>query len=179
MSINLRNIFNRMSPTQQDIQTLHGVVSALVEGRKGPAKGGILTGDEAQMLRNLLAEHGEGRVQTDRGPVRGLARLLRRNPTDIERAFWEALVKDRRFAGYGFKRQVPVGPHICDFVSFPLRAVIALVPKQEAEEAKATRAERRAWLAERGYSVIDVTAAEAEADMAETLQRLIGALSAS
>jgi tRNA/rRNA methyltransferase len=179
MSINLRNIFNRMSPTQQDIQTLHGVVSALVEGRKGPAKGGILTGDEAQMLRNLLAEHGEGRVPTDRGPVRGLARLLRRNPTDIERAFWEALVKDRRFAGHGFKRQVPVGPHICDFVSFPLRAVIALVPKQEAEEAKATRAERRAWLAERGYTVIDFTAAEAEADMAETLQRLIGALSAS
>ena len=170
MVINLRNIFNRMNPTQQDIRTLHGVVTALVEGRKGPAKGGILTGDEAQLLRNLLAEHGGAPIEG--GPSRGLARLLRRNPTDVERAFWEALVKDRRFAGYGFKRQVPIGPHICDFVSFPLRAVVELVPDGEAPEAKATRAERRAWLTERDYAVTDVTAAEAEADMAAALDKL-------
>ena len=60
--------------------------------------------------------------------MRGLARLLRRNPTDAERALWDALTKDRRFAGHGFKRQTPVGPHIADFVSFPLRLVIELVP---------------------------------------------------
>ena len=60
--------------------------------------------------------------------MRGLARLLRRNPTEAERALWEALVNDRRFAGRGFKRQTPVGQHICDFVSFPLRLVIDLVP---------------------------------------------------
>ena len=75
------------------------------------------------MLRALLAEHGGGRVPKERGPVRGLARLLRRNPTDAERALWQALVNDRRFAGRGFKRQTPVGQHICDFVSFPLRLV--------------------------------------------------------
>ncbi len=74
------------------------------------------------MLRTLLAEHGQGRVPGERGPVRGLSRLLRRNPTDAERAFWDALTRDRRFAGRGFKRQVPVGPHITDLVSFPLRA---------------------------------------------------------
>ena len=38
MTINLRNIFTRMKPTQQDMQTLHGVVTALVEGRKGPPR---------------------------------------------------------------------------------------------------------------------------------------------
>src|SRR6266446_4280481 len=37
MTINLRNIFARMAPTQQDIQTLHGVVRGIAEGRKGPA----------------------------------------------------------------------------------------------------------------------------------------------
>jgi tRNA/rRNA methyltransferase len=174
MVINLRNIFNRMSPTQQDVQTLHGVVTALVEGRKGPARGGILTGDEAQMLRTLLAEYGGPRAPMEGGPARGLARLLRRNPTDVERAFWEALVKDRRFAGHSFKRQVPVGPHICDFVSFPLRAVIELVPKDETEEAKAARAERHGWLAERGYTVIDLTAAQAESDTVAALDRLMG-----
>ena len=61
MQINLRNIFQRMEPTQQDIQTLHGVITAIAEGRKGPARGGILDGDEAAMLRALLAEHGQGR----------------------------------------------------------------------------------------------------------------------
>ncbi len=44
MLINLRNIFTRMQPTQQDIQTLHGVIMSIAEGRKGPARGGILDG---------------------------------------------------------------------------------------------------------------------------------------
>ncbi|MEA2975438.1 MAG: tRNA/rRNA methyltransferase [Alphaproteobacteria bacterium] len=172
MVINLRNIFNRIQPTQQDIQTLHGVVAAIAEGRKGSAKGGILDGEEAQMLRTLLAEHGKGCLPTERGPVRGLARLLRRNPTDAERMLWEALVNDRRLAGRGFKRQVPVGPHIPDFVSFPLHTVIDLVPDGESEPAQAARADKRLWLVERGYKIIEVTAAEVEADVPALLDRL-------
>ena len=106
------------------------------------------------MLRTLLAEHGQGRVPNERGPVRGLARLLRRNPTDAERTFWDALTRDRRFVGHGFKRQMPVGPHITDIVSFPLRVVIELVPADEGAAAIKARAERRAWLTERGYRVV-------------------------
>src|SRR5262249_35930192 len=53
MLVNLRNIFARMQPTQQDIQTLHGIVVALSEGRKGPARGGVLDGEEAAALRAL------------------------------------------------------------------------------------------------------------------------------
>ena len=146
MQINLRNIFHRMEPTQQDIQTLHGVIMAIAEGRKGPARGGVLDGDEAELLRTLLAEHAAGRVPNERGPVRGLARLLRRNPTEAERMFWDALTKDRRFAGHGFKRQTPVGRHIADLVSFPLRVVIDLCRTEESEAAAKARAERRAWL---------------------------------
>ena len=112
------------------------------------------------------------------GPTRGLARLLRRNPTDIERAVWDALVKDRRFAVYGFKRQIPIGPHICDFVSFPLRMVVELVPKAEPAEAATARTERRAWLAERDYAVVEMTEADAETDMAGTLERLMQAVEA-
>src|SRR6266480_1412989 len=41
MLVNLRNIFARMEPTKQDMHTLHGVVMAIAEGRKGPAKGGV------------------------------------------------------------------------------------------------------------------------------------------
>ena len=59
MLVNLRNIFSRMEPTKQDMHTLHGVVMAIAEGRKGPAKGGVLDGEQATRLRALLAEHGQ------------------------------------------------------------------------------------------------------------------------
>jgi tRNA/rRNA methyltransferase len=172
MLVNLHNIFHRMEPTQQDIQTLHGVIMAIAEGRKGPARGGILDGPEAAMLRTLLAEHGEGRVPSERGPVRGLARLLRRNPTDVERRFWDALVKDRRFAGAGFKRQVPVGPHITEFVSFPLRLVIDLATPEESEAATKTRAEKHVWLTERGYRIVRIDASALEGDLTPVLDEL-------
>jgi tRNA/rRNA methyltransferase len=122
------------------------------------------------MLRTLLAEHGGGRVPKERGPVRGLARLLRRNPTDAERAFWQALVNDRRFAGRGFKRQTPVGQHICDFVSFPLRLVIDIIPPDESVSSAQARAEKHAWLGERGYKVIELSSREIEADVAASLE---------
>jgi tRNA/rRNA methyltransferase len=176
MTINLRNIFTRMQPSQQDIQTLHGVVTAIVEGRKGPARGGVLDGREAGMLREILAEHGGGQVPGERGPVRGLSRLLRRNPTDAERALWEALTKDRRFAGRGFKRQVPIGPHIVDLVSFPLRTVIDLVPAGESGDAAQTRAGRRNWLKARDYRVYEVAAGDVEAGVAGVLDGLAAEL---
>jgi tRNA/rRNA methyltransferase len=172
MQINLRNIFARMQPTQQDIQTLHGVIMAIAEGRKGPARGGVLDSDEALRLRELIAEHAAGRVPSERGPVRGLSRLLRRNPTDAERLLWDALVNDRRFAGKGFKRQVPIGPHIADLVSFPLRTVIEIVPAGENVEMGKARAARRAWLAERGYRVMEVAAADIGAYVAAIIDRL-------
>jgi tRNA/rRNA methyltransferase len=172
MMVNLRNIFARMQPTRQDIQTLHGLVTAIAEGRKGPARGGILNGEEAEMLRALLAEHGGGRVPNERGPVRGLARLLRRNPTEAERLLWSALVNDRRFAGRGFKRQVPIGPYINDFVSFGVRTVIDLVPEEETGEAAQGRAERKAWLEARGYRIIDLPIGRIEQDLGAALDWL-------
>jgi tRNA/rRNA methyltransferase len=176
MQINLRNIFSRMQPTQQDIQTLHGVIMAIAEGRKGPARGGVLDGEEAELLRALLAEHGGGRVPNERGPVRGLSRLLRRNPTEAERALWQALVNDRRFAGRGFKRQTPIGPHICDFVSFPLKVVLDLVSADESAAATKARAAKHEWLDARGYTIIALSTEQVESDMAGSLQRIADAI---
>jgi len=174
MQINLRNIFTRMQPSQQDIQTLHGVITAIAQGRKGPARGGVLDGEQAELLRAVLAEHGGGRLPKERGPVRGLARLLRRNPTEAERALWAALTNDRRFAGRGFKRQTPVGQNICDFVSFPLRLVIDLVPQEESAAAAAARAQKRTWLIERDYRVVDIAAGDVEANLSAVLEMLDG-----
>ncbi len=172
MAVNLRNIFQRIAPTQQDIRTLHGVITAIAQGRKGPARGGVLDSAGAERLRSLLDEHRAGRAPSERTPLRGLPRLLRRNPTDAERIFWQALVNDRRFAGRGFKRQVPIGPHIVDFVSFPLKCVIDLLSEAEDAAAVALRAEQRAWLEAHDYRVVDVRAAEVERDVAQVLDAL-------
>ena len=178
MIVNMRNIFTRMQPSQQDIRTLHGVITALVQGRKGPAKGGVLDGPQAELLRTLLSGQAAAEGAPTRGPMRGLARLLRRNPTDAERIFWTALTNDRRFATSGFKRQTPVGPHVVDFVSFPLRMVIDLVPDGEANEAAGARVERRQWLEERDYRIVAVSAGEVEADVAQVLDRLAARIAA-
>jgi tRNA/rRNA methyltransferase len=180
MQINLRNIFSRMQPTQQDIQTLHGVIMAIAEGRKGPARGGVLDSHEAGALRALLGEQARG--GDSGGPMRGLARLLRRNPTDAERALWDGINRDRRFAGLGFKRQTPVGTHITDFVSFPLRLVIDIVPQAETEEAAKARAYKHGWLTERGYQVLELRKDDVERDLAaalDTIATAAGARSAS
>ncbi|HEX3117060.1 MAG TPA: TrmJ/YjtD family RNA methyltransferase [Bradyrhizobium sp.] len=171
MLVNLRNIFSRMDPTKQDMHTLHGVVMAIVEGRKGPAKGGVLDSEQATRLRALLAEHGQGALPSESGTVRGLARLLRRNPTDAERILWRALTTDRRFAGQ-FKRQTPVGRHIPDFVSFVHRLAVELINADETEVIAKDRAARQAWLEARGYRVINLPVADIESDLAKELDRL-------
>jgi tRNA/rRNA methyltransferase len=174
MTVNMRNIFTRMQPTQQDIRTLHGIVMALVEGRKGPARGGLLDGPEAEVLRSLLAQHGKGGVARADSPVRGLSRLLRRNPTDAERALWQAMTTDRRFATLGFKRQTPVGPHIADFVSFPLRLVVDVAPVGEDAAAARLRAQKREWLGARDYRIVAVEAEAVAEDVAQVLEIILG-----
>jgi tRNA/rRNA methyltransferase len=119
----------------------------------------------------LLAEHGQGASPNESGTVRGLARLLRRNPTDAERMLWRALTTDRRFAGQ-FKRQTPVGRHIPDFVSFVHRVAIELVNPGETEAIIKDRATRQAWLEQRGYRVVVVHVADVERDLARELDRL-------
>ena len=176
MLVNLRNIFTRMDPTKQDMHTLHGVVMAIAEGRKGPAKGGVLDGEQATRLRALLAEHGQATAPSESGTVRGLARLLRRNPTDAERVLWQSLTRDRRFAGQ-FKRQTPVGRHIPDFVSFVHRIAIELVNPAESEAIVADRAARQIWLKARDYRVIEMRVVDVERDLAAELARLEAMLS--
>jgi len=160
MIVNLRNIFLRLSPTEQDIQTLHGVVRTLAQGAKGPATGGILRGGEAELLRELLNRQG-AEIASGTAPGKGLARLLRRNPTELERALWKALTNDKRFAGQ-FKRNVPIGPHVTDFLAQALRLILEVIPADEDEEAKALREAKHAWLRARNYRIVEINSNERE-----------------
>ena len=130
-------------------------------------------------MRDLLAEHEQGRAPSERSPLRGLPRLLRRNPTEAERTLWHALVNDRRFASLGFKRQVPVGQHVNDFVSFPLKCVIDLVAPAETEALAKVRADKRQWLTARGYRVVEVMAGDVEKDVGKVLDELSIIISAN
>jgi very-short-patch-repair endonuclease len=74
----------------------------------------------------------------------GAARELRSRMTDAERKLWFAL-KDRRFAAFKFRRQVPVGPYIADFLCFELRLIVEVDGGQHADSVQ--DAERDNWLA--------------------------------
>lgn len=88
---------------------------------------------------------------------RGFAKQMRKNPSDAERSMW-AILKDGRLAQFKFRRQVPIGPHVADFVCYASRLIIELDTGQQGENAgDLTRDE---WLAAKGFSVLRVRISE-------------------
>ncbi|HVC52477.1 MAG TPA: DUF559 domain-containing protein [Stellaceae bacterium] len=81
------------------------------------------------------------------------ARHLRRHQTEAERRLWSAL-RDRRLAGYKFRRQCPIGPYVGDFASIRHRLIIEVDGSQHAESGADER--RTAWLEQHGWYVIRV-----------------------
>jgi very-short-patch-repair endonuclease len=71
--------------------------------------------------------------------------------TDAERKLWFAL-RDRRFAGFKFRRQVPIGPFIADFVCFEARLVIEVDGGQHADSIQDQRRDR--WFAANKFRVM-------------------------
>ncbi len=78
------------------------------------------------------------------------ARRMRREPTDAERKMWLAL-RGRRFAGFKFRRQVPIGPYIADFACLSRRLVVELDGGQHADSRRDPL--RDLWLAGKGFRV--------------------------
>jgi very-short-patch-repair endonuclease len=79
------------------------------------------------------------------------ARELRSPMTDAERKLWFAL-RDRRFACFKFRRQVPIGPFIADFVCFEARLVIEVDGGQHADSIQDQRRDR--WFAANKFRVM-------------------------
>jgi very-short-patch-repair endonuclease len=80
------------------------------------------------------------------------ARNLRKRQTRAEHFLWRQL-RARQLREVKFRRQVPVGYYIVDFVSFEKKIIIELDGGQHAETA-ARDAARDAWLQSRGYKVL-------------------------
>lgn len=78
---------------------------------------------------------------------------MRRKPTQAEQKLWQ-LLKDRRFADYKFRRQVPIGPFIADFVCYSARLIIELDGSQHAD-AQSDEA-RDAWFAAKDFATLRI-----------------------
>jgi len=91
------------------------------------------------------------------------ARDMRKDPTPAEAALWDVL-RARRFYGFKFRRQHPVGPFVADFLCFELGLIV--------EVDGGTRDEKRAtWLEKLGFKVVRLRDEDVLADPHTALSR--------
>ena len=117
-----------------------------------------------------------------RADAKDKARALRAQMTDAETLMWQQL-RGRRFQGFKFRRQRPLGPYILDFVCSEAGLVIEIDGGQHAEQQAYDQARTalieshqltviRFW----NHEVMNDTAAVLE-NIWQTLQTLTPALS--
>lgn len=97
------------------------------------------------------------------------ARRLRQSMTDAERKLWFAL-KDRRFAAFKFRRQVPVEQYVADFLCFEARVVIEVDGGQHS--GSLSDAKRDAWFEQNHFRVIRFWNNDVLSNLAGVLERL-------
>jgi very-short-patch-repair endonuclease len=87
-----------------------------------------------------------------RHPHRERARRLRREQTPAEARLW-ARLRGRKLHGAKFRRQVPVGPFIADFLCKEMSLVIEADGGQHGDQED-NDARRTAWLEAEGFQVL-------------------------
>lgn len=80
------------------------------------------------------------------------ARALRRQLTNAERKLW-SILRQRQLDGLKFRRQVPIGPYIADFVCLERRLIIEVDGGQHAV-AMDEDAARTDWLRAQDFRII-------------------------
>jgi very-short-patch-repair endonuclease len=86
--------------------------------------------------------------------TRSLARTQRRTPARAEEMLWRAL-RARNLDGHKFRRQVPLGPYVADFLCLEARLIVELDgPPHDDPTQQAHDARRTAWLAAQGFRVL-------------------------
>jgi len=98
-------------------------------------------------------EQGEGElIMTDK--LIPLAKNLRKRTTDTEQILWRHL-RAKRFGGFKFRRQQPIGTYIVDFVCFEKKIIVELDGGQHTLPAEMQNDRRREqWFGAQGYKVL-------------------------
>jgi very-short-patch-repair endonuclease len=78
---------------------------------------------------------------------------MRSGQTEAEHRLWQIL-RAHRFAGYKFRRQVPIDFYIADFVCFARRLIVELDGGQHADSSGDRR--RDAYLEQQGFRVLRI-----------------------
>ena len=100
----------------------------------------------------------------------GRARGLRQSQTDAERTIWQRL-RDRRFLGLKFRRQVLIGPYIVDFICCEVSIGIELDGGQHNECAvKQYDARRSVFLEAQGLRVLRYWNSDVLQNMGQVLE---------
>ena len=94
---------------------------------------------------------------------RDTARGLRINATLAEHKLWQQL-RSGGLGGLWFRRQVPIGAYVVDFVCYDARLVVEVDSGQHAER-QSQDAQRTAWLKAQGFRVLRFWNNEVLADM--------------
>ncbi|RRQ22975.1 endonuclease domain-containing protein [Thiohalobacter thiocyanaticus] len=111
-----------------------------------------------------------GRDEGTTGTRLNHARQLRSEQIPAEQRLWYHL-RDRRFPGFKFRRQKPIGSYIVDFVCMPLRLVVEIDGSQRTEQ-KTYDDRRDAWLRSQGFVVLRFWNNEVLHDTAAVLERI-------
>lgn len=80
------------------------------------------------------------------------ARELRSNMTDAEHLLWQRL-RQRQLHGHKFRRQMPIGPYIADFVCLEARLIVELDGSQHQEQHGYDQ-QRDDWLQQQGFQIL-------------------------
>ncbi|WP_421331086.1 endonuclease domain-containing protein [Aeromonas veronii] len=84
------------------------------------------------------------------------AKRLRRDATLAEQKLWQHL-RNRRLAGVKFRRQMPIGPYVVDFICLEQGLIIEVDGSQHGTQANQMHDEARtAYLNQQGFRVIRV-----------------------
>ena len=82
------------------------------------------------------------------------AKVLRKDQTPGEKALWRK-IRSRRFYGFKFRRQVPIGPYIADFLCIDKKLIIEIDGYTHFEEGAAEKDKKREdYLIKKGFKVI-------------------------
>jgi very-short-patch-repair endonuclease len=108
--------------------------------------------------------------------LRSNARALRKNSTDAERILWSEL-RDHRLNGASFRRQVPIGAYIADFVCHAAKLVIELDGGQHFSDVQeAADAKRSATIEAKGFQVLRFSNHDVMTNRAGVLETIAAAV---
>ena len=103
---------------------------------------------------------------------RALARSMRRAPVATERLLW-TLLRDRRLEGLKFRRQVPIGRYIVDFLCLRHRLIVEA--DGPTHQGSARDIERDAWLRGQGFKVLRFRNEEIHGDRWRVMSAILAA----